>query len=265
MARYTNAEIEQFTHEANRDGFCILPDHFPKEKLRIWGEQFAPLLSEQIKSQVGTGARGSERYYVTLPFDQPFADESIFCDPDILAIVEKLVGKDFTMVQLASDTPLRGSDYQDVHRDAPPLFPEWGKETPSFQLAVNFPLVNVNPENGPFEVSRGTHTLSKEEGMRLIETGAAPLEPLCLQLGDVMIRDVRGLHRGTPNRTDVPRPMIVIGYSRKWLFRPEVSIRIPRNVWENLTSQARHMLRFNQVVESLADVPREEVYQAFAY
>ncbi|MBB5508233.1 hypothetical protein HDG35_004514 [Paraburkholderia sp. JPY681] len=32
-----------------------------------------------------------------------------------------------------------------------------------------------------------------------------------MELGDVMIRDVRALHRGTPNRTEAPRPMVVIG------------------------------------------------------
>jgi hypothetical protein len=28
-----------------------------------------------------------------------------------------------------------------VHRDTPPLFPETGRETPPYQIAVNFPLV----------------------------------------------------------------------------------------------------------------------------
>jgi len=86
-----------------------------------------------------------------------------------------------------------------------------------------------------------------------------------MKLGDVMIRDVRGLHRGTPNRTDVPRPMVVIGYSRRWLFRPEVSIRLPRAVLATLSERARRLLRFNPVVESLDDVPEGETYQAFAY
>ena len=31
-------------------------------------------------------------------------------------------------------------------------------------------------------------------------------------VGDVMVRDVRGLHRGTPNKTDKARPMVVVGY-----------------------------------------------------
>jgi hypothetical protein len=99
----------------------------------------------------------------------------------------------------------------------------------------------------------------------MIESGERPIEPVCLSLGDVMIRDVRGLHRGTPNKTDEPRPMCVIGYSRRWLFRPEVSISIPRAVWETLSPQSKHMLRYNPIVESLEDAPKTEVYQAFAY
>jgi ectoine hydroxylase-related dioxygenase (phytanoyl-CoA dioxygenase family) len=169
------------------------------------------------------------------------------------------------MQQLATDTPLLGSGYQDVHRDAPPLFPELARETPPFQLAVNFPLIDVTTENGPFEVARGTHMLSKEEALRRIESGESSLEPITLRAGDVMIRDVRGLHRGTPNRTDAPRPMVVIGYGRRWLHRPEVSVRVPREAHRQLSARARFLLRFNPVVDSPGDDDGTEIYQSFAY
>ena len=201
---------------------------------------------------------------MTLPFREPFADPSVFEDEDVLAVVGGLVGEGAQFHQLATDTPLLGSEYQDVHRDAPPLFPETGRETPPFQLAVNFPLVDVTQENGPFEVARATHMIPKEEGLRRIESGEIKLEPLTLRAGDVMIRDVRGLHRGTPNRTREPRPMVVLGYSRRWLFRPEVSIRVPRAALERFSERARSLLRFNPVVET-PDESGEEVYQSFAY
>ncbi|MFN2529768.1 MAG: phytanoyl-CoA dioxygenase family protein, partial [Pyrinomonadaceae bacterium] len=169
------------------------------------------------------------------------------------------------MCQLACDTPLLGSTAQDIHRDTPPLFPESGQETPPFQLAVNFPLVEVTMENGPIEVARGTHMMLKEEGLHKLRRGEITLEPIAMKLGDVMIRDVRGLHRGTPNHTDEARPMVVIGYSRRWLFRPEVSIRIPRTVFEGLSTRARHLLRFNPIVESADDLEKTERYQSFAY
>jgi hypothetical protein len=264
-ARFNSREIKDFAESVLTDGFCILPKHFPPAKLNRWRKNFLPLLERHISREGHLQNRGPERYYVTLPFTEPFADPCIYEDDDVLAIVEQLVGTDAVMCQLASDTPLLGSTIQDVHRDSLPLFPETGQETPPFQLAVNFPLVNVTTENGPFEVARRTHMMSKEEGLRRLEHGELTLEPITMQLGDVMIRDVRGLHRGTPNRTDEPRPMVVIGYSRRWLFRPEVSIHIPRSALDQLSSRARHLLRFNPIVESLDDLPDVERYQSFAY
>lgn len=264
-ARYGKPAIESLIHAALRDGFCILRSHFSKAKIDAWREAFMPMLRDHIEREGHLRNRGPARYYVTLPFTAPFADPHFYEDADILAVVEGLVGEDPVLCQLAADTPLIGSDYQDVHRDAPPLFPEQEQETLPFQLAVNFPLVDVTPENGPFEVARGTHMMTKAEGMRLLASGEVSLEPLTLAAGDVMIRDVRGLHRGTPNRTDEPRPMVVIGYSRRWLYRPEVSIRIPRQALDTLSERARRLLRFNPVVESLDDKSTTEVYQAFAY
>lgn len=263
--RYSPEQIQSFIQDAKRDGFVVLRDHLSREKLQGWIEHFPPLLEKQIEVEKDSPNRGAQRFYVTLPFTAPYADPSIYEDEDVLAIVEELAGKDFVMCQLATDTPLLGSDYQELHRDTPPLFPEWEVETPSFQLAVNFPLVDVTPEMGPFEVARGTHMVSKAEALRMLETGEVKLEAICLALGDVMIRDVRGIHRGTPNRTETPRPMVVIGYSRKWLNRPEVSIRVPREEMDKVSERARRMLRFNPVLESVEEKPAQESYQAFAY
>lgn len=99
------------------------------------------------REQGDSGNRGPGRYYVTLPFEGEFADPAIFCDDDVLGIVERIAGPDPVMCQLATDTPVRGSDFQDWHRDTPPLF-DGLPETPSFQLAVNFPLIDVNGRTG---------------------------------------------------------------------------------------------------------------------
>ncbi|MFN2578351.1 MAG: phytanoyl-CoA dioxygenase family protein [Pyrinomonadaceae bacterium] len=265
MARYNLSAIEAFTQTVLNDGYCILRHHFSVMALEAWREAFGPMLVKHIEREGHLQNRGPGRYYVTLPFVKPFADPAVYEDEDVLRVVSRLVGEDAVMCQLATDTPIIGSDYQDVHRDAPPLFPESGQETPPFQLAVNFPLIDVRIENGPFEVARGTHMMSKEEGMRRLKSGEIKLEPITMQLGDVMIRDVRGLHRGTPNREPTPRPMVVIGYSRRWLSRPEVSIRIPRSTFDTLTERARYLLRLNPIVESIEDTPDTEIYQSYAY
>jgi ectoine hydroxylase-related dioxygenase (phytanoyl-CoA dioxygenase family) len=259
----SSEQLDKYAQQVREDSLCVIPGLFNPAKIDRWNEVFLPLLYRHIEREGHRLNRGPNRYYVTLPFVPPFADPAIFENDVILGVVGRLVGQDGVMCQLATDTPLQGSEYQEIHRDTQLLFPETGKETPPYQLAVNFPLVDMTMENGPFEVALGTHMLSKEEGMRRIETGEAKIEPVLLKKGDVMIRDVRHLHRGTPNRTDVPRPMVVIGYSRRWLFRPEVSIQITRAVWEGLSERAKFWLRFNPVVEELRE--GEERYQSFAF
>ena len=60
--------------------------------------------------------------------------------------------------------------------------------------------------------------------------------------------------------------MVVLGYSRKWLFRPEVSIRVPRPSLAQMSERGRRLLRFNPVVETASEaVDQAEVYQTFAY
>ncbi|HET9161776.1 MAG TPA: phytanoyl-CoA dioxygenase, partial [Caulobacteraceae bacterium] len=90
--------------------------------------------------------------------------------------------------------------------------------------------------------------------------------PCYMNRGDVMIRDVRHIHRGTPNASDVPRPMVVIGYSRRWLHRPEVQIRMPREVLQSMPPRAKQWLRFNPIFETREEARAEgESYRAFAY
>jgi ectoine hydroxylase-related dioxygenase (phytanoyl-CoA dioxygenase family) len=252
--------------EVRATSSTILRGLFPVEKIDAWNEAFQPLLLRSIAEEADNPNRGANRYYVTLPFNGLWADPEIIDNDAITAVVEELVGRDGVMCQLASDTPLKGSEHQELHRDTQLLFPETGAETPPYQLAVNFPLVDVTDENGPMEYAAGTHMLSKAEGMRRIETGAAPLKTVHMKRGDVMIRDVRHIHRGTPNRTDTPRPMVVIGYSRRWLFRPEVNIRVPREVLAGLPERAQRQLRFNPVFETVEEAAQaQESYRVFAY
>jgi ectoine hydroxylase-related dioxygenase (phytanoyl-CoA dioxygenase family) len=252
--------------EVRETSVSILRGLIPAEVIDRWNATFQPLLQAAIRREGDNPNRGAHRYYVTLPFQDHWADADIIDNDAVMAVVEELVGADGVMCQLASDTPCLGSDYQDLHRDTQLLFPESGAETPPYQLAVNFPLVDVTDANGPMEYAPGTHMLSRDEGMRRVAAGEIPLVKAYMDRGDVMIRDVRHIHRGTPNPSATPRPMVVIGYSRRWLHRPEVNIRIPAEVLVALPERARRWLRFNPVFETRAEAAREgESYRAFAY
>jgi ectoine hydroxylase-related dioxygenase (phytanoyl-CoA dioxygenase family) len=264
--KLTSAQARAHADEVRATSVTILKDLIQVETIDRWNAAFAPLLAASVAREGANPNRGAHRYYVTLPFQDLWADANIIDNDAIMAVVEELVGADGVMCQLASDTPLAGSEHQDLHRDTQLLFPESGAETPPYQLAVNFPLVDVTDERGPMEYAPGTHMLSKDEGMAKVASGEIPLLRAYMNRGDVMIRDVRHIHRGTPNRTNTPRPMVVVGYSRRWLFRPEVSIRVPAEVLVALPERARRWLRHNPVFETKAEAARQdETYRAFAY
>jgi ectoine hydroxylase-related dioxygenase (phytanoyl-CoA dioxygenase family) len=262
----TPEQAKVHADEVRATSSTVLRGLFPVEKIDAWNAAFQPLLLRSIAEEADNPNRGASRYYVTLPFNGMWADPEIIDNDAIMAVVADLVGEDGVMQQLASDTPLRGSEHQDLHRDTQLLFPETGAESPPYQLAVNFPLVDVTEENGAMEYAPGTHMLSKEEGLRRIESGETPLLRAPMKRGDVMIRDVRHIHRGTPNYTDTPRPMVVIGYSRRWLFRPEVNIRVPRDVLAGLSPRAQKQLRFNPVFDTAEEAAQtQESYRVFAF
>lgn len=264
--KLTPAEARAHADEVRATSVTVLRGLIPLATIEAWNAAFQPLLAESVHREGDDPNRGANRYYVTLPFQDPWADPAIIDNDAVMAVVEDLVGADGVLCQLASDTPLRGSEHQDLHRDTQLLFPESGAETPPYQLAVNFPLVDVTDEMGPMQYAPGTHMLSKEDGMARIASGEIPLVTAHMRRGDVMIRDVRHIHRGTPNLSATPRPMVVIGYSRRWLFRPEVNIRVPAEVLVRLPERARRWLRFNSVFETAAEAARQtETYRAFAY
>ncbi len=262
----TPQQAKAHADEVRATSATILRGAFPVATIDAWNAAFQPLLQAGMAADKDDPNRGPGRFYVTLPFHGLWADPEIIDSDAVMAVVGDLIGRDGVMCQLASDTPVEGSDYQDLHRDTQLLFPETGAESPPYQLAVNFPLVDVTDENGPMEWAAGTHMLSKGDGMRRVQSGEAPLLKAYLNRGDVMIRDVRHIHRGTPNPSGRPRPMVVIGYSRRWLYRPEVNIRVPREVLERLPERARRQLRFNPVFDTVeAATGRGESYRVFAY
>jgi hypothetical protein len=244
----------------------ILRGAIPVETIDRWNEAFQPLLKATITAEGDDPNRGAGRYYTTFPFHGLWADPGVIDNDAIMAVVEDLVGADGVLCQLAADTPVEGSQYQGLHRDTQLLFPETGAETPPYQLAVNFPLVDVTLDNGPMEYAPGTHMLSKADGLAKIGRGEIALRPALMNRGDVMIRDVRHIHRGTPNPSGRPRPMVVIGYSRRWLNRPEVGIRVPKPTLERLPERARRWLRLNPVFDTVEEASAGgESYRDFAY
>lgn len=261
-ANLTETNLNDLAEELNRDGICIICGLFDRSLIEAWADAFNALFQERRQRPGGLAPRGSARYYTTLPWVKPFANPTVFANPVILGILDRVFLQEYKLVQLAADIPLRGSEYQKIHRDFRPLFTDQ-IVTPLYALAVNFPLVEVTEENGPFQMARGTHVMPREEALVKIQAGEIPMESFYMKPGDVMIRSPLALHRGSPNQTPQPRPMIVLGYVMHWLHTFKVDLTLEREYYESLPPIIQQMLRC-QVVEHFSDA-EVETYTNFEY
>ncbi|MEH2352853.1 phytanoyl-CoA dioxygenase family protein [Nostoc sp.] len=262
IAKYSATDLDRFAQELNQDGICVIPGVFEQKLIDEWAQAFEKLFHERQNQPGGLAPREVSRYYLTLPWIYPFANEFVFANPVIMGILERVFFQEYVMVQMGVDVPFQGSDYQETHRDFRPLFSD-RIVTPLYALAVNFPLVEVTAENGPFQMARGTHVIPREEGLEKVASGEIPMESFYMQPGDVMVRSPLALHRGSPNRTNHPRPMVVMGYAMHWLHTPKVDLTLPQDYYQSLPEKLKQMLRC-QLVKSLPK-NKVETYVNFKY
>jgi ectoine hydroxylase-related dioxygenase (phytanoyl-CoA dioxygenase family) len=77
------------------------------------------------------------------------------------------------------------------------------------RLTFNVPLVDVNDANGPMEIIPGSHRMHHHDCAEFIDD-VPQIHPvrILLRVGDAMIRDGNGLHRGTTNVSRRPRILL---------------------------------------------------------
>ncbi len=247
----TTIDIQDCVNQILEDGYCILRGHFPVDAVEASLAAFGPIADAYLAEHADNPNRGPHRYYIPQPFRPPFYNSAFFNDDTIIAIAHGILGEEAVIDMFASDTPFSGSVHQDVHSDLPALFPErLDLILPPHFLGVNWPYVDVTPERGPFQIAKGTHLLPKAEALDRVAAGEFPLDSLLMEVGDVMIRDPRCLHRGSPNLTDTPRVLAGFGLVRPWYFRCHPDrYPIARSFWETLTEREKHLLQRIEIDE----------------
>jgi hypothetical protein len=240
------AHLELAIGQVRNNGYVLLEGVLPRDLVASMQSTFMDLLETHI--QRADPNRGANRYQMHLPFAPPFSDERVIANPFVLPVVEALVGDDCICHYLSSDTPLPGSDFQEVHPDIFPLFPEIQGVMPPYSIVLNVPLVDANEDNGPLEVwPGGTHHYVADRSQVPALAEAMPSQRVLMQAGSLLIRDSRMWHRGTPNRSALPRPNFTLIYSRFWLrlrYRP---IPIPEATFAGLSQRAQRLFRLEDV------------------
>lgn len=243
------------------DGYVIFERVLPASLVTELHTKFTEIFEEHVaRTGVDTQdvneetKRGKNRFLMHLPFIHPFNDPMVITNPIVLQVMDAMLGQDYTCRYFATDTPLPGSDYQGVHSDDAPLFPETDFILPPAALVLNIPLVDTTELNGPMDIwPGGTHRMPENLNRpKRIQEIAATMTPqkVLMPAGSLLIRDLRMWHRGTPNNSDAARPNMALIYNRPWYMRDHVSprIAIPRETYEALSEKGKRLFRLENII-----------------
>jgi hypothetical protein len=227
------------------NGYVVFEGALPDDVVDELHEDFMRLFHEYRTATDDN--RGANRYQMHLPFAAPFNAPEIVTSPFALPVIKALLGDDCVCQYFASDTALPGSEYQRVHSDIHKLFPGMPVAPPTFATVLNVPLVDFTEDNGPVEIwPGGTHLMPEDANMHeLAETMDS--KPVIMPRGSLLIRDIRMWHRGTPNRSDAPRPNMAMIHARHWLRTSYPSIGIPQETYDGVSEDGQRLFRLENI------------------
>jgi ectoine hydroxylase-related dioxygenase (phytanoyl-CoA dioxygenase family) len=233
--------------ELQEQGFCVLKAHLPSDLINSCRDAFLQVLETYVDKHLHEPNRGTHRHFLPMPFERPCFAPEFFFDSEVMSIIQQALGERIVADQWGCDVPLKGSGYQDIHVDyRRPLFNEIPSlQLPMYMVVVSFGLTDITAENGAIEIAPGTHTMPRDKAFEAVQTDTIKMQTVSLEVGDVLIRHPWTLHRGTPNNTDLPRPLVTIRYVRDWYADASRDVNaIPRHIWDSLTKEQQKMLRF---------------------
>jgi hypothetical protein len=199
------------------DGIIALKSAFPPEwAVRLY-QEIMQLFEEAKAVPGGALPRGPERFYVEVQPERISGFVGIATHPWFVAVCESVLGPDYRIVEIGFDIPFPGAADQPWHRDFPsPEATLKGRRLNS--LAFNLTAVDSRLEHGPFEIALGTQwddiTGAKQEmfpDRTLWERYISRAVQKLPQRGDISVRSALTIHRGTANRSNEARPVLVVG------------------------------------------------------
>ena len=256
-------EVDRAVALFHRDGFVAVADALDDRQLAALrhaaDEVIGALVEADPEGAVGGGAGGLPHRY---SFGGTSAARHMFhrsewCQlidlPTTTPILTAIFGSpDYIVYGAGGDLALPGAiEYQGLHSDNvwtelhDPVGGLSMRDLPTPVVHINFPLVDLTPENGPIRQIPGSQRSRAPIPSLADEPEWMRLSTVCpLPAGSAIIRDARCWHGGTPNLSNQVRAMPNVEFMAPW-FRSEALIRsMPFDQWEKLSPHAQRLSRY---------------------
>jgi hypothetical protein len=236
------------------DGFISYKGAFSREWIKQLDQDVWTAYQEALQRPGGAVGRGPKRHYVEVHPEDLRGFIDLCMHPWVIAVCEAILGPEFKIVEIGFDIPNPGAMDQPWHRDFPaPEDTIRGRHLNS--LAFNLTTVDVEENMGPFEIAPGTQWDLPDE----FEHGMFPskihypkyekrAQRKLPKMGDISARSALTIHRGTANRSDKPRPAVVLGVDAPGARNAERhDLQLTRAFFENLPPFLKDHLTYRLV------------------
>jgi hypothetical protein len=251
------------------DGIIGLKGAFDRAWVQRLREDIDTLFAEAQQRPGGALNRGPNRFYVEVHPERLRGFVDIATHPWVVAVCGAVLGPNYRIVEAGFDVPGPGAANQPWHRDfATPEATLAGRRLNS--LAFNMTTVDVTEDMGPLEIAPGTQWddltgLSDASGMFPDKSLYPRYEALAQRkmpsMGDISARSALTIHRGTANRSNLSRPVFVLGVDA-----PDAGnaarhdLQATRRYWDSLPALVRDHMTC-RVVDSLEDIVQQHTIE----
>jgi len=267
MARDPCTDVAAIMGGLYGDGIIALPGAFTPDFADTLYDDIMGLFEEARAVPSGALPRGPNRWYVEVPPERIRGFVEIVTHPWFVAVCEAVLTRDYRIVEVGFDIPFPGAEDQPWHRDfrSPDATV---RDRRLNSLAFNLTAVDTRPEHGAFEIAPGTQwdeIPDAKDGMfpgrELWDRYISRAVPKMPQRGDMSARSALTIHRGTANRSDEPRPVLVVGVDAPDAVNADHHhLQVTRAYLESLPAEVRDHLTC-RVTDRLEPVVQRHVIE----
>ncbi len=263
----TDAETAAVVEALYADGIAAHKGAFSRDWAAQMGEDIETAFAEARGRENGAVGRGPNRYYVEIHPEQLRGFVELVDHPWVRAVGEAVLGPEYQIVEVGFDIPFAGAMNQPWHRDFP-MPDDTRTQGRLTSLAFNLTAVDTTEEMGPFEIAPGTQWDWSEE----FDHGMFPPKAMYPryaeravrkypQMGDMSVRSALTIHRGTENRSQLSRPVLVLGLDAPGAGNAEHhDLAVRRDYHDALPERVRQHLAC-PVVEQLTPITQKHTIE----
>ena len=241
---FSSATLEKASRSLRTDGTLIVEDIFSVKLIQEAREAFFEKYHRYLDGQEHHDALqvGDGRIMITIDLEAPFEARELVANPWLLPLLNAAFDGDFVLGAFGVVCSLPGAGPQRIHQDGGDIFPQaaLNRLLPTVAVTVAVPLIEMNEIHGTTALWPGSH---HNDTLGSAGTGQEPV----VREGSCVFWDYRLRHGGTPNRSQISRPLLTMTYCRAWFVDPknyhqQAPLRAPKGFRAELPEDLRPLL-----------------------